>query len=112
MIRSLPSITTTVSSDREIGLYQAWSPDACTSRALGRKFLHFSNRAMFCRVSVFTGPQGGDVGKNEPEICAQGAKTRKATSKARCRRARHTPHKLKDHPLRPRLQNDPAAARH
>src|SRR2546430_3336779 len=44
MIRSLPSITTTVSSDREIGLYHAWSPDAWTSRALGRKFLHFSNK--------------------------------------------------------------------
>ena len=58
MIRSLPSITTTVSSDREIGLYHAWSPDAWTSRALGRKFLHFSNNAMCCRVSVFTGPQG------------------------------------------------------
>src|SRR5438067_8043438 len=74
MIRSLPSITTTVSSDREIGLYQAWSPDACTSRALGRKVLHFSNNAMFCRVSVLTGPPGRWTEKFSPKGNGEGLK--------------------------------------
>src|SRR2546422_11134777 len=74
MIRSLPSITTTVSSDREIGLYHAWSPDAWTSRALGRKFLHFSKNAMCCRVSVFKGPQGEER-QNSAQREPRGPKT-------------------------------------
>src|SRR6266550_6550984 len=51
MTRSLPSMTTTVSSEREIGLKYGYSPAAWTSRARV-KFLHLSNSAMCCRVSV------------------------------------------------------------
>src|SRR6266516_7137126 len=56
MTRSLPSMTTTVSSEREIGLKYGYSPAAWTSRARV-KFLHLSNSAICCRVSVRTKPQ-------------------------------------------------------
>ncbi len=55
MMRGLPSITTTVSSDCEIGLNHAYNPAARTSSARV-KFLHLSKSATCCRVSVLTGP--------------------------------------------------------
>src|SRR5260370_21169495 len=57
MIRSLPSITTTVSSEWEIGRKYGYRPTACSSRALV-KLLHLSNNATCCRVSVFNGAPG------------------------------------------------------
>ena len=51
-------MTTTVSSEWEIGLKYGYSPDACTSRARV-KFLHLSKSVMFCRVSVPKGPRPG-----------------------------------------------------
>src|SRR5712692_4773464 len=56
MIRSRPSMTTTVSSEREMGLKYGYSPAAWTSRARV-KFLHLSNSAICCRVSVRTKPR-------------------------------------------------------
>src|SRR5258705_7888613 len=56
MIRSSPSMTTTVSSEREMGLKYGYNPAAWTSRARV-KFLHLSNSAMCCRVSVRTKPR-------------------------------------------------------
>src|SRR5256885_11820415 len=47
---------TTVSSERVIGLKYGYSPAAWTSRARV-KFLHLSNSAMCCRVSVRTKPR-------------------------------------------------------
>ena len=61
MMRGLPSMTTVVSSEWEIGLKYGYRPAAWISRARV-KFLHLSNNAMFCRVSVPTGPRsrGGE----------------------------------------------------
>src|SRR5437660_4847457 len=47
---------TTVSSERVIGLKYGYSPAAWTSRARV-KFLHLSNSAICCRVSVRTKPR-------------------------------------------------------
>src|SRR5436305_13602408 len=57
MIRSLPSMTTTVSSEWEMGRKYGYRPTAWSSRALV-KVLHLSNNATCCRVSVYTGPPG------------------------------------------------------
>src|SRR6266576_209282 len=56
MIRSWPSMTTTVSSERVMGLKYGYSPAAWTSRARV-KFLHLSNSAICCRVAVRTKPR-------------------------------------------------------
>src|SRR5437588_741600 len=58
MIRSLPSMTTTVSSEWEMGRKYGYKPTDWSSRALV-KLLHLSNNATCCRVSVFTGPPHG-----------------------------------------------------
>src|SRR5438445_13852438 len=65
MMRGLPSITTTVSSDCEIGLNHAYNPAARTSSARV-KFLHLSKSATCCRVSVLTGPPDWLGGTQQP----------------------------------------------
>src|SRR5882724_8540889 len=54
MIRFFPSMTTTVSSDSEIGLKYGYNPAALASSALVN-FRHLSSNAWDCRVWLSTG---------------------------------------------------------
>src|SRR2546429_5804254 len=74
MMRGLPSITTTVSSDCEIGLNHAYKPAARTSSARV-KFLHLSKSATCCRVSVLTGPPDWLVENSSLDSSGGAAKT-------------------------------------
>ncbi len=61
MIRCWPSMTTTVSSDSEIGLKYGYRPAAWISRAWVN-CRHFSNSATgVCSVSIGTGPRAARV---------------------------------------------------
>src|SRR2546429_9753399 len=103
MMRGLPSITTTVSSDCEIGLNHAYNPAARTSSARV-KFLHLSKSATCCRVSVLTGPPDWLVENSRLDSSGGAAKPQspprtRVSTRPRPRATYQPPHSSHPHPV-------------
>jgi len=86
MIRSLPSMTTTVSSSARSGLYHAWSQKPGPRARLGRKFRHFSTTR--CSAGSRCSRAPGATWETQPtSVMVEGLKpqaTRDATRQRVC----------------------------